>query len=164
RILLAFTNPLPLSVHAISKAARAFDVKMTALAVDPKTKLIWGAIRCAKGARPACLIVTTTSMGSLLIASANRLLGYLYPESKRNLVPAAPSPFAQGAMGSFIHLPEVIVKADDAIPKSRYRWVVQELLSEASELSHGGTIILVPRSIESEVRNLYTESYPLSKA
>ncbi|MHB9072950.1 MAG: putative sensor domain DACNV-containing protein [Desulfobaccales bacterium] len=172
--IMHFSENLPFTVDSISKLSPAFDHKITALIVGPKTKErkdyeLWGAMYYSSSPRPFhevpasvdflfrpdVLMVTVTSVGSLLLSRANsqlcRFIG-------GNIIPSAPTPFSSKAMGK--HIIETIKNGEGFKKFGTFYWqlfrpAIDYLLSETSLRGHGSTIILLPNdSLET-----YTTKY-----
>jgi len=177
QIIMHFNESLPFTVDSIRKLSPAFDHKITALIVGPKTEErkdyeLWGAMYYGSSSnyyleipvgielifRPDVLMVTVTTAGSLLFSRGNsQLCRFVEAE----IIQSVPTPFSSKAMGNYII---ELIKNDFGFKKFEnsywhaFRNSIEYLLSETSLRGHGSTIILLPNdSLESYASKYITK-------
>lgn len=172
---IKFSSPEPLTLERISKLAPAFDKNTTALAVELSEKdgtptyQIWGAIYFGPRqepnsyafifdglhvTRPDCFIITTISLGSLLLARQDQVLGYF--ESGK-FSPSIPSPFDNGALLEYF---EELFSGKSTTRNGLFYVelpCIRKVLFKVSEKGSGGIIIFIPSGREKEISDLYVD-------
>ena len=170
---IKFSSPESLTLERISKLAPAFDKNTTALAVELSEKdgtyQIWGAIYFGpkqepssfgfsfeglRVFRPDCFIITTISLGSLLLARQDHVLGYF--ESGK-FSQSIPSPFDNGALLEYF---ETLFSGKGTTRNGLFYVelpCIRKVLFKVSEKGNGGIIIFIPSGRENKISDLYVD-------
>ena len=182
QIPMLFNQPLTLTVENITKLAGAFDKNATAFAVAPVVKnskksfQIWGALYYGTSEnmfsdipfggpgfttfKPDNLIITTSSIGSLLITRGMHILGQFDAGVFHRSIP---TPFATYAMGNYLIRSIQYNKApSERFDLSVYFAALEHILFEAVNRGKGGTIIIMPQEKVETYSSYFAGNYTFS--
>jgi hypothetical protein len=172
---IKFSSPEPLTLERISKLAPAFDKNTTAFAVELsetdgiQTYQIWGAIYFGPKqeptsygfsfeglnvSRPDCFMITTISIGSLLLTRQDHVLGYF--ESGK-FSPTIPTPFANGALLEYF---EALFSGKGTTRNGLFYVelpCIEKVLFNVSKKGNGGIVIFIPSGGEDKISDLYVD-------